>query len=51
MLEDDLAGEHSVQMAMLLISVMSTCEKGFTHWSDCLCRSKQAPCLSGHESV
>jgi hypothetical protein len=31
MLEDDSAGEHSVQMAMLLISAMSTGEKGFTH--------------------
>jgi hypothetical protein len=31
MLEDNSVGEHSVQMAMLLISVMSTGEKGFTH--------------------
>jgi hypothetical protein len=31
MLEDNSAGEHFVQMAMLLISMMSTGEKGVTH--------------------
>jgi hypothetical protein len=31
MLEDNLAGEHSVQMAMLLISVILTGEEESTH--------------------
>jgi hypothetical protein len=31
MLEDNSVAEHSVQMAMVLISVVSTDEKGFTY--------------------